>query len=320
MGSGSDFFVGLDLGGSFLKYALGRRDGKLLKKGKMPSKADKSQDDIFNVIFSAISEMQEEAEKLSGTVVGIGLGSPGAIHFKECRLIGSTPNLPEWTNAPIRERIEGETELPIWADNDANIMAFGESRVGAAKGAQDVLCATLGTGIGGGIIINGSVYRGAYYAGAEIGHMMIVHDGIPCNCGGRGCFEKYASAPAMMRRFRDHLKAANKDVIESDSTVDLFRAAQENSPEAIETIKETVGYLGTGFSGLINIFNPEVLVLGGGVAEAGDEFIAQIEADIRERAMEPATRHLKVVRATLGNDAGVYGAITLAAEMYDLQK
>jgi len=317
MSSGSEYFIGLDLGGSFLKYALGTRDGELIESGQLVSHGDGSQDDIFSVIFSAIESMQELAASQNGYIAGIGLGSPGAIHFEECRLIGFTPNLPNWKDAPIRQRIEEKFNIPVWADNDANIAAFGEARFGAARGKKNVICATLGTGIGGGIIIDGDIYRGAHYAGAEIGHMMIVHNGLPCDCGGIGCFEKYASATAMMREYNKKIVKNGVDQEPVTSTKPIFQKAKEGQREAIEAIEETIEFIGTGFANLVNIFNPEVLVVGGGVAQAGQAFIDKIDHATRKRAMNPPCRELSIVEAELGNKAGVYGAIALAAEMVE---
>lgn len=318
MSSGTDYFAGLDLGGTFLKYAYGTADGTIFKKGKKPSRADESQQDVFNVIFEAIEELQREAEQQGGRIAAIGVGSPGAIDFEKGKLIGSTPNIAHWANADIRGQIEGKFNIPVWADNDANIMAFAESRCGAGQGCKNIVAATLGTGIGGGIIINGEVYRGSHYAGAEIGHMMIVHNGIECNCGARGCFEQYASATAMVRHYVTLMKERHKTVPDKIDTIMIFERAENGDTEANDAIDLTLDYMGTGFASLVNIFNPEVLVVGGGVAEAGEEFIARIQDAVEQRAMKPALRGFRVVRAQLGNDAGFVGGISMAAEM--LQK
>ena len=315
MSTTKDYYAGLDLGGSFLKYAIGTEGGEILKKGKKPSRANESQDKVFQVMFEALEECIAVAGNRGGRLAGIGVGSPGAIDFERGKLIGSTPNLPNWTGADIRGVLENKFHIPVWADNDANVMAFAESRRGAAIGHKNVICATLGTGIGGGIIIDGDVYRGSRYAGAEIGHMMIVHNGLPCNCGGRGCFEQYASATAMVREYITLLKEQDKPVPQDVSTEIIFQRAAQGETEANVAIDITLGYLGTGFAGLVNIFNPEILVIGGGVAEAGDEFISRIHTAIEERAMKPALIGLKVVRAILGNDAGFTGGISMAAEM-----
>jgi glucokinase len=313
---GAEYFAGLDLGGTYLKYAIGTADGTILKHDKVPSRADESQDVVFGVMFDALKELEKEAKKNDGKLVAVGVGSPGAIDFEHGRLIGSTPNIANWANADIRGRIQAETGLPVWADNDANIMAFAESRQGAAKGFKNVICTTLGTGIGGGILIDGELYRGTHYAGSEIGHMMIVHNGLPCNCGGHGCFEKYASATAMIREYVELLTESGKPIPKHVSAKIIFENAAHGEKEAASTIDITLAYMGTGFASLVNIFNPEVLVVGGGVAGAGNAFITKIQKAIEERAMKPALKNFKVVKAQLGNDAGFVGGISLAAEMF----
>lgn len=310
------FFAGLDLGGTFLKYAIGNQNGTVIYKGKRPSRADQSQQEVFKVMFEAVHELLGVADKHKGVLAAIGVGSPGAIDFENGRLIGSTPNIQHWENADIRAQLEAEFSIPVWADNDANIMAFAEARHGAAEGHKNVICATLGTGIGGGILIDGELYRGKNYTAGEIGHLMIVHDGLPCNCGGKGCFEQYASAPAMVRHYAEILEANGKKLPKDASTVTIFANAAAGEKEAQQAIDMTVDYLGTGFASLTNIFNPEIIVIGGGVAEAGDEFIAKIRENVFSKAMKPTLKDLKIVRATLGNDAGFIGAIILAAEMY----
>lgn len=312
------YFAGLDLGGTFLKIALGDAKGALLVKDKLPSRADESDDKVFDVIFKAIEILQVAAAKRNGRLAAIGLGSPGAIDFEKGRLVGKTPNIVAWQNTDIRGRLLSKYDIPVWVDNDANIMALAESRKGAAMGCKNVIFATLGTGIGGGILIKGEIYRGAHFAGAEIGHMMIVHDGIPCNCGGRGCFEQYAAAPAIVREYLSRMKAAQKTVSEKITTKIIFDMAANGDSMANEAIDLAISYLGTGFAGLVNIFNPEMIVIGGGVADAGEPFVQRIHKAIKMKAMKPALKGLRVKRAALGNDAGVVGAILLAREM--LQK
>jgi len=312
------YFAGLDLGGTFLKFALGDSSGNILFKDKLPSRAHESAEAVFEVIFQAIEIMQRKAAERKVSLAAIGFGSPGAIDFEKGRLLGKTPNIPHWENTPIGTTIQRKFGIPVWVDNDANIMGFAESRLGAAKGYKNVICATLGTGIGGAIFIDGEIYRGTHFAGAEIGHMMIVHDGLPCNCGGRGCFELYGAAPAILREYVKNMTAKKRTVGKHVTTKDIFERAKQGEQEANDAIDLTIEYLGTGFANLVNIFNPEIIVIGGGVAEAGDSFIERIHKSIASRAMIPAQKGLKVKAAVLGNDAGCIGAISLAKEM--LQK
>jgi glucokinase len=311
-----DLYIGLDLGGTFIKYAIGMADGSLLYHNKKPSLSDREQSEIFYNIFALIEELKQKAKELQGEIKAIGFGSPGAINFDEGRLIGSTPNIKSWTDADIRGKIESKFNLPTWVDNDANLMVFAEARQGIAKGEKNVIALTLGTGIGGGILINNQVYRGDHFAGSELGHMSINFDGPRCDCGGIGCIEQYASAPAMEKNYEKKLIMANKSIPDDLSTVTLFERAGEREKEAIDTINDTAVYLGTALANIANIFNPAVIVIGGGVSAAGKIFINKIDAEMRRRAMPPSVRHLKVLAAKLGNSAGMIGAIRLAAEMY----
>ncbi len=316
MADAGDLFIGFDLGGTFLKYALGNVRGEILFKNKKPSKGDQSKDDIFSVFYECIEELLVKAKKQGGTVVAIGVGSPGAINFDKGTLIGNTPNLPQWGDAQIRKRLESKFSLPVWVDNDANLMALAESRVGAAKGYKNVIALTLGTGIGGGILINNELYRGHNFAGAELGHMSIEYDGIPCDCGGRGCLERYASATAMVINYIAKLNAKWRDIPNNVTTELIFARAHKGDREAIETIDETADYLGAALASLTNIFNEEIIVIGGGVAEAGDEFMNLIWQAVQSKTMKPGLIGLKLVRAKLGNDAGMYGAMSLAIDNY----
>ena len=310
-----NLLIGLDLGGTFLKYALGTPEGEIIYKNKMPSRANENKAVIFRVIFSAIKELVAVAENENNKIRAIGFGSPGAVDFDSGKLIGSTPNIRDWADAEIRKEIESKFSIPVWADNDANVMALAEARVGAGKGYKYIICLTLGTGIGGGIIIDGQLFRGSRFAGSELGHISIQYDGFPCKCGGIGCLEQYASASAMVRLYKNKLKNSHKNVPANLNTELIFKQSQLNDNLAIETIDETCEYLGTGMASIANALNPEIFILGGGLSEAGDGFIKKAHQVLVKRAMKPVTKDLKVLRATLGNDAGMVGAIMLASEM-----
>jgi len=315
-----ELFIGMDLGGSFIKYAIGDRQGNLLYADKKPSRADQSQDTIFSVIYSIVDDLLMHQERLHGQIVAIGFGSPGSVDFEHGRLIGATPNINDWTDADIRGRLEARYGLPTWVDNDANVMALAEARVGAARGKANVIALTLGTGIGGGILIAGEVYRGSDYAGAELGHMSINFLGPKCNCGNFGCIEQYASAPAMLRLYGQKLHEQNLPVPVELSTFLLFEQVASGQAAAVETVQEVCAYLGYALANLVNIFNPDVIVIGGGVADADIDLMQQIEKVMKQRALPPAVRHVQVKRAELGNRAGQVGAIMLAADAYAAQR
>jgi glucokinase len=305
-------FIGLDLGGTNLKYGVGDEKGQILIKKIKPSRAQESQAIIFDNMISAIEELISETRQ---KIQGIGVGTPGSVNFTKGQLNGNTPNLPNWTDAPIKKILESKFNMPVWADNDANVMALAEARNGAAKGFTDVVCFTIGTGIGGGIILNNQIYRGANFSAAEVGHIIVQKDGKRCNCGNFGCLEAYASAPAMVERYWNKLtdSGINSD-LKSLRTEVIFDKANGGDRIAIDTINETCDYMGTGVASIVNALNPQVVVIGGGVADAGDTFIRQIETVIKKKALKANAQYLKVLKAKLGNEAGVVGAIFLAAE------
>ncbi len=308
--------IGLDLGGTFLKYALGTKNGELIISRKTPSKAHESMEKIFEVILDSIQELLDEAEKMDTKVIAIGLGSPGAINFETGKQVGTTPNLPKWVDADIRGQIVGRYNIPTWADNDANVMAFAEARQGAAKGAAYMIALTLGTGIGGGILLNNEIYRGYNFAGAEIGHMSVDLNGKPCPCNNVGCIERYASATGIVETYCE-LKSIPIDGINTEY---IFARIKEGEKEAVETLEITAKYLGFALASLANVFNPEVFVIGGGVSDAGDELIDEVWKVLSKHALGPNLIGLKLKRAQLGNEAGMVGAMCLAAEMYEKQQ
>jgi len=311
------FYIGLDLGGTNLKYALGTATGSIVTRGSKPSLADQSQDVIFENMFSAVEELLNQAKSENQTVTAIGIGSPGVIDFSQGKLLGRAPNFEHWQNVPIRKIFEQRFDIPTWVDNDANLLALAEARHGAGKRFHDLLCVTLGTGIGGGIVLNDQLHRGMHYSAAEIGHVIIEYGGRPCNCGNRGCLEAYAAAPAMVDRYRHKLKRTGVIFdIDGLSAELIFEKAQLNEDLARETINETCDYLGAGLASIVNVIDPEIVIIGGGVAEAGMEFIRRIEHVIRQFTLKPIAQKIKVAKAQLNLDAGVVGAILLAAENY----
>ena len=184
---------------------------------------------------------------------------------------------------------------------------------GAGKDKKDVICLTLGTGIGGGIIINGEIYRGSFFAGAELGHMTINHDGKPCNCGGRGCLERYASATAVIEDYnRENLSNPVR------GTRQIFQLAEQGDSLAQDVIDRFVSYLAAGLANITNIFNPEMIIIGGGVSEAGKPFIEKIYRACQERAMPVSFKNVEIVGATLGNRAGILGAGAFALKRFNL--
>jgi glucokinase len=246
--------------------------------------------------------------------VGVGIGSPGPLDTKKGIVI-LTPNLG-WTNMPLRDRIAEGVNLPAVLDNDANCAIYGEWWRGAARGVQDVVGLTIGTGIGGGIVLGGEIYHGASDAAGEIGHMTIEADGRLCNCGNHGCLEAYASGPAIAARAIEGIVAGAKTGLPQYVGGDLskitaqvvYEAANDGDAYALKVVRETAELLGAGVASIVNIFNPEVVVICGGVTQAGDKLFGPLTAEVHHRAFKPAWEVCRILPGTLTGTAGVYGA------------
>lgn len=316
---GKRHFIGVDLGGTNIKFGIVSDKGEVLYGGMLSAGAELGRSAILNNINRGIKQALAVAGKRRITIHGIGAGSPGTVNLKTGIIEGSCPNIPQMVGVNLKRWLSQSFPLPVRVDNDANLMALAESRFGAAQGFSHVLCLTIGTGIGGGIILDGKLFHGSSFAAAEFGHMTICHNGRKCNCGGIGCLEMYASAPAIVRDAKKLLKKNKKSVIhklvDRDlnklTTEILFQAEKKGDNLASQVIDQACAYLGAGIASAVNLFNPQVVVIGGGVSHGGEGFIRRIEKEVKRRAFPSATRNLKIVRAKLGNNAGFIGAAIL---------
>jgi glucokinase len=307
--------IGIDLGGTSIKYALGKEDGEILKRGNRPSRASEKYQIILNEISLAIHEMMDYATAKGLKVSAIGVGTPGAVDVTTGFLKGSTPNFKCWRHVPIKSELEKKVGLPVFVDNDANLMALGEAKYGAGMGHKHIICLTIGTGIGGGIIIEGNLFRGSNFAGAELGHTTIKYNGPNCRCGGKGCLEKYASASAMIEQF--YKKSTRQDPSLKKDAINvkyIFKQMASGNAIAKEVIDNSTYYLGRGLADFINIFNPTIIIIGGGVAEAGKAYLKRIREVAFTYAMDCAKEDVKIAGAKLGNKAGYMGAICFALD------
>jgi len=308
-----NYGIGIDLGGSSLKYALGTSLGEIIKKNERPSHSTEKIEVILNEIYQAILETMEYAKSKGLKASVIGIGTPGAVDVTKGFLKGSTPNFKYWQNVPIRDEIESKVNLPVFVDNDANLMSLGEAKYGAGIGHKNIICLTIGTGIGGGIICNGELFRGSNYSGAELGHITLRHDGLSCKCGGKGCLERYASATAMIESFYKKSRLHSPDLKKNKINVKyIFDQKKSGNPLAIEIIEKSTYYLGRGIANFINIFNPSLIIIGGGVSGAGKAYLKEVENVAFHYAMDCSKENVKIVGAKLGNKAGSLGALGFA--------
>lgn len=305
------YAVGIDLGGTFVKYALVSEVGDILLDGKLPIGGRASKDDTLEAIKSSIQMVMEKAKYEAVDVVGIGIGSPGIVC--DGVVVGGADNLVAWENIDLLSIFSKEFNLPVLADNDANVMGLGEVAFGSAKDSTDVIFLTVGTGIGGAIVADGKLYGGYKNRGAEMGHVTIDHKGIECNCGGRGCLEAYASTTALIEQYA---KLSGKDIeaIDGHYIVEKFH---EGEKEAVQCMQEHTDYLGHGIAGFINTFAPQKVVIGGGISEAGQFYIDLIKKSAFSYVMPDCAKYTDVVGATLGNNAGCLGAASLIFKNID---
>lgn len=300
-----DHAIGIDLGGTFVKYALVSQTGDILFDGKLPIGGNATREDTLETIQNSIQQVVDEATKKGIELKGIGIGTPGLVDNGV--VLGGADNLDRWENIDLATIYSDKFNMPVFVDNDANVMGMGEVAFGAAKDCSDVIFITVGTGIGGAIVINGQLYGGYKNRGAELGHLTVQHDGIDCSCGGRGCLEAYASTSALVQQYANKT-GRNVDEIDGRYIIQKFK---DNEPEAVACLKDHTDYLGHGIAGFINTFAPQKVVIGGGISEAGQFYIDMIKGSAFKYAMPDCSTNTDIVAASLGNNAGCLGAASL---------
>ncbi|KPK76361.1 MAG: hypothetical protein AMS25_17630 [Gemmatimonas sp. SM23_52] len=323
----ADWVVGVDIGGTNLNVGVVPLAGGLpITFRTEPTEPQRGAkfvvDRVVKLIKDAISDVMEEKGCGLEDFAGVGIGAPGPLDRKTGTVI-STPNLG-WRNFPLRDLIQNAVNLPATLDNDANAATYGEWWMGAGRDTRTLVGVTLGTGIGGGIVFNGELYHGTSDAAAEIGHMTIDSTGRKCNCGNYGCLEAYASGPAIAARAIEGLESGADSILLElagdlqDITAEMVsEAVVRGDSYATEVINDTAKFLGVGLANLINILNPEVLVIFGGVARAGDHLFVPLRAEIRRRAFRVAEEACRIVPSELGGKAGVIGAVAcFKSEVY----
>ncbi len=309
-------YAGIDIGGTAIKYGLFDGSGKIIHKEQRPTMAEKGPMPLMHLITNIAERLLYFAAEEDLQVKYLGVGSPGAIDQRNGRVIGPSPNIPGWQGMEIGQTLKDRLNLPVLVDNDVNAMALAELKFGAAVGARSAICVTVGTGVGGAVIIDGKVWHGANWTGGEIGHMTINFDGPLCSCGNHGCIEAYCSSQAIIdrtkRKVKNGLTPILEDILEGSldnlTVKKLFAALRKGDQVAAEVIRETARYLGIGLAGVANLLNPEIVVIGGGITEGGGGFVEAVAEEVRKHAFSSATEKLVVTRAALGNDAGFMGA------------
>lgn len=305
------YVIGVDLGGTKIYTALVDLEGNIIKEKIVPTEAEKGERVVIDNIVSTIEYV------INGTVKddikAIGIGSPGPLDINKGMIV-YTPNLP-FKNFKIVEEIKNIFSLPTYLDNDANVATLAEHKFGAGKGYNNMLFVTVSTGIGGGAILNGTIFRGSTGNGLEVGHMTVCKDGLRCGCGNIGCAEAMASGTAIRKRAEEAV-ATNAITSLNDytelSAMEVFVEAEKGDMVAKDILETALSYLGITISNLANVFDPDVIVLGGGVSNGGQIVFDKIEEEMEKRALKPILNNCKVMKAILENKAGVLGAAALA--------
>lgn len=304
--------VAVDLGGTNVRFGVVSTKGEVLTRSQRRTDSHEGPKKTLERILDGIGEMLEAAK---GGVAGIGVGSPGPIDSRRGIVLAS-PNIPGWRNMRLKDAVEKRFRVTCKVANDANCAALAEHWVGAGRGVRNMIHYTLGTGIGGGAIVEGNLLEGYGFAGAEFGHVTVVPDGLVCGCGNQGCVEAHASATGIVKRALGRLKQGapsslqkvSKDGPQAITARAIYRAAKDGDALALEIIAETGRLLGIAVASMVNVFNPRVISFSGGVAGFGKLLFDPLRAEVKRRAFRALSRDVRIVRSRLGDNAGLIGA------------
>lgn len=310
--------VGIDLGGTNIVAGVIDENCKIVASAKMKTNAPRPAEEIFDDIAKVVFEALEKANVTMNEVKSIGLGTPGTVN-KANGIIEFANNL-KFDNVPAGEMLKERLGKTCFMDNDANCAALGEAKAGAGNGVDNFIAITLGTGVGSGVVVDGHILSGANYAAAEMGHMVIVVDGVKCTCGRHGCWESYASATALISQTREMMRHEQDSLMWRIAEEDLnkvngrtaFDAMRQGDAAAKRVVDRYIYYVACGLINAINIFQPEIICIGGGISHEGETLLEPLRRHIRrERYSMYSKTQTKICRAELGNDAGIIGAALL---------
>ena len=313
--------VAVDVGGTKITSAVITREGQILSRTYRLTLAHEGPQKVISHMVDAVERSLRKADLELSAIGGVGIAAAAIIDIGR-GLVSEAPNLPRWHNIPLRDRLADSLGKPVFLLNDASAAALGEHRMGAGRGLDNLIYITVSTGIGGGLIINGRLYNGADGCAAEIGHMIILVDGPACMCGQHGCFEALASGTAIARMAQQRLAAGGKSHLAELSqgkmenvTAELVaKAARRNDGLALNVIDEAARYLGIGLANLVNMINPQMIIIGGGVSKMGAMLFRPARKSMKTHAFKLPVRTVRVVGPRLGMDAGLIGAAIYTRE------
>jgi glucokinase len=300
--------IGVDIGRNSIKIAIVKIRGEVIAAKSYPLDPVQSREYVISKLLQSVRDIRQSVASDGVNPICIGTAAKGFIDHKAGIIIGPDQGIKGWTNVPLAKILNQETGLPSYVGNDANMMTIAEHRYGAAKGYENVVFVALRTGIGGGIIINDKLYRGVNNAGGEVGQMIINFEQEISDKGIRGSYEYFASASAVVRRYNEELASANIKNEKLLSCREIFEESYANSPVAVRVVKENAELVGIGLANLITIFAPEIIILGGGMAEANDSYLAMIRKSAFANSLENCRSEVKIERARLGSSASLLGS------------
>ncbi|MCX6112212.1 MAG: ROK family protein [Proteobacteria bacterium] len=318
MAKKKQYAIGVDIGGTNMPCSLVDDKGKILRTIEKKTLPEQGADSLALRISESVKELLTyfKGRLKKGTILGVGLGVPGILDHKRGEIV-TCPNLPGWKNVPIIKLIKQKLKMPVLMDNDANCAVIGEHWIGAAKGTKNAILLTLGSGVGGGIIIDNKIYRGSHGVAGELGHITIVAEGALCGCGNHGCLEAYASANAAARTAKERLRKEEvistlreKD-INKITAHDIFLHAEAGDIFSKNILFESGKYLGMGIATFANIFDPDIIIIGGGFSDAEKYLLPAAIDEAYKRAFKHVMDKMKIKKAKLGNNAGMIGAARL---------
>lgn len=299
------YVIGIDLGGTNIKCGLVSLDGRMIARTRLATAglvSDKNQ--LIEALCAACLNLLHKNHLKPKDILGVGIGLPGLVDIRR-GVVKFLPNLPGWENTALKSIMERKIKMPVFIDNDVRLITLGEWKFGAGTGIRDLVCLTLGTGVGSGLILNDALYRGAGLTAGELGHIPLNEEGPLCNCGGRGCLERAVGNKYLLEK-------ARKLFGKSGTTLEeVNRLADRGNPAALKFWEETAAHIGIGLVSVVNLLNPKRIIIGGGISNAHRHLFPVILQTIRERAMSVPAKMVQLRRAKLGDEAGIFGARVL---------
>ncbi len=316
----ADYTIGIDLGGTYIKGGVCDAEDRLRTQDEIETEAERGFEHVLGRMAALVEQLLDKGKLPREQVRAVGVGAPGPMSHAKGMIYGA-PNLPGFVNVPLRDRFSEKIGLPVNLENDANAAAFGEFAAGAGRNVRNMVMLTLGTGIGGGIVLDGQLIRGTYDNAGEIGHTIVAPEGRPCPCGQRGCLERYGSANAVAERLREAIEAGETSRLQAKVAAgerfdarDVVAAADAGDGLAARIWDETCTCLAIAVVNLQHLLNPELVVFAGGLIKAGARLLQPVQAAFDQRSWKIAPDAPRIAFATLGTDAGTIGAAALARQ------